>query len=161
LNESRLVNYRLASIDELRAVRDAVKIIEHLARYKNKPAGGAATSSPAARPAPPAGIPVTTTPNASRSPAASLSQLGEEFEEATKVNMIPEAATRPAAAAVARPTSAPPVAKPATLPARPAITAAAPRRPAQSDDRTVVGQLPPAAKDEDADFTSIIDKLGE
>jgi hypothetical protein len=36
LNESRLVNYRQASIDELRAVRDAVKNIEHLARYKNK-----------------------------------------------------------------------------------------------------------------------------
>jgi len=101
-------------------------------------------------------------PNASRLPAASLSQLGEEFEEATKVNMIPEAATRPAAA-VARPTAAPPAARPATLPARPAvaITAAPPKRPAQSDDRTVVGQLPAAPKDEDADFTSIIDKLGE
>ncbi len=36
LNEARLVNYRQVSIDELRAVRDAVKNIEHLARLKNK-----------------------------------------------------------------------------------------------------------------------------
>ena len=36
LNESRLVNYRQVSIDELRAVRDTVKNIEHLARLKNK-----------------------------------------------------------------------------------------------------------------------------
>ncbi|CAB4144463.1 hypothetical protein UFOVP456_43 [uncultured Caudovirales phage] len=36
LNEARLVNYRQVSIDELRAVRDTVKNIEHLARLKNK-----------------------------------------------------------------------------------------------------------------------------
>ena len=36
LNESRKVNYRQASVDELRAVYDAVRNIEHLARLKNK-----------------------------------------------------------------------------------------------------------------------------
>jgi hypothetical protein len=36
LNEARQVNYRQASIDELRAVYDAVRNIEHLARLKNK-----------------------------------------------------------------------------------------------------------------------------
>ena len=36
LDEARRVNYREVPIDELRAVRDAVKNIEHLARLKNK-----------------------------------------------------------------------------------------------------------------------------
>lgn len=36
LNESRLVNYRQIQVDELRAIRDTVKNIEHLARLKNK-----------------------------------------------------------------------------------------------------------------------------
>ncbi|MBE2252078.1 MAG: hypothetical protein IAE78_21260, partial [Myxococcus sp.] len=74
-----------------------------------------------------------------------------------KVNMIPDAA-RTAPPGVARP-AAPVAAKP-PAPARPpvAITAAAPKRAPPSEDRTVVGQLP---KDDDADFTSIIDKLGE
>ena len=36
LDEARMVNYREVPIDELRAVRDAVKNIEHLARLKNK-----------------------------------------------------------------------------------------------------------------------------
>ena len=36
LDESRTVNYRQASIDELRAIYDAVRNIEHLARLKNK-----------------------------------------------------------------------------------------------------------------------------
>jgi len=36
LNESRLVNYRQVPLDELRAIYDAVRNIEHLARLKNK-----------------------------------------------------------------------------------------------------------------------------
>lgn len=36
LNESRLVNYRSIPMDELRAIYDAVRNIEHLARLKNK-----------------------------------------------------------------------------------------------------------------------------
>lgn len=36
LDEARRVNYREVPVDELRAVRDAVKNIEHLARLKNK-----------------------------------------------------------------------------------------------------------------------------
>ena len=36
LDESRAVNYRQIPMSELRAIRDAVKNIEHLARYKNK-----------------------------------------------------------------------------------------------------------------------------
>jgi hypothetical protein len=36
LNEARSVNYRQVSVDELRAIYDAVRNIEHLARLKNK-----------------------------------------------------------------------------------------------------------------------------
>lgn len=36
LDESRAVNYRQIPMSELRAIRDAVRNIEHLARYKNK-----------------------------------------------------------------------------------------------------------------------------
>ncbi len=70
------------------------------------------------------------------------------------MNAIPDAArTAP---------TAPP--KPATQPARPAVPAAkitsAPAKKPPAEDRTVVGNLP-GPKDDDADFTSIIDKLGE
>jgi hypothetical protein len=129
-----------------------LKVVElELARYKNKP--GAPAARPAAAPpaAPPAARPAAGPP--------SQSQLGDDEEMATKVNAIPVDVARSAAA---RP-AAPPANK--QTGARPAvsITAAAPQKRPQGEDRTVVvatsNSLPKS--DDDVDFTSIIDNLGE
>ena len=123
------------------------------------PAGAApAAARPAA--APPAS-------SASRPPASNLANsfLGDDDEGATRVNPIPEPA-RAAPPAAAKPAAAP--AKPATA-ARPAvsITAAKPQaRPQETSDRTVVMSTgtalpPPAGGDDDVDFSSIVDNLGE
>ncbi|MEW5743137.1 MAG: hypothetical protein AB1938_29750, partial [Myxococcota bacterium] len=102
--------------------------------------------------------PAAARPAAQSTAAAAASFLGEEDEElATKVNALPpvEAPKKPAAQ---------PAAKPAA-PAKPAvsISAAPAKKPQQGEDRTVVvstsNSLPKS--DDDVDFTSIIDNLGE
>ena len=131
-----------------------LKVVElELARYKNKPAGAAPATG--ARPA--------AAPAAARPAASNLANsfLGDDDEGATRVNAIPDQRPPPPAAK-----PAPPVAgKPA--PARPAVAitaATAQKRPQEGNDRTVVmstGTLPPASGDDDVDFTSIVDNLGE
>jgi hypothetical protein len=144
-----------------------LKVVElELARYKNKPAGAPAAPRPAAPAAPAA---------AARPPASNLANsfLGEDEEQATRVNMIPvdvPVPARPAAAPAARPAApaaAPP--RPAAAPPRPpiAITAAPAQKRVEKEDRTVVmpasaaASLPPAQDDDDVDFSSIVDNLGK
>lgn len=121
-----------------------LKVVElELARYKNKPAtttrpAVSSPSSPGAR-----GVP---------SPLAAAVE-----EEATKVNQVERAAPAHAPRSAALP------ARPATAAKGVAITAApAQKRPA-GEDRTVVmpQKAPPKEGDDETDFTSIIDNLGD
>lgn len=129
-----------------------LKVVElELARYKNKPGATArpATGTMAARPAPP-------------TPGPAQSQLGDDDEMATKVNAIPVEIAK--TAAPPRPAAAPPANKQTGTRPAVSITAAAPqKRPQPGEDRTVVvatsNSLPKS--DDDVDFTSIIDNLGE
>lgn len=122
-----------------------LKVVElELARYKNKP--GAAAARPAAQ----------------STAAAAASFLGEDDEEqATKVNALPPVEARPARP----PTAAHPAVGAKAPAAKPAvaISAAPAKKPQQGEDRTVVvatsNSLPKS--DDDVDFTSIIDNLGE
>lgn len=129
-----------------------LKVVElELARYKNKPGAPArpATSAApaAARPAPP-------------TPGPSQSHLGDDEEMATKVNAIPVDIAKSAAPPRA---AAPPANKQTGTRPAVSITAAAPQKRPQGEDRTVVvatsNSLPKS--DDDVDFTSIIDNLGE
>jgi chromosome segregation ATPase len=149
---------------EVKRLQDAVqekskqlKVVElELARYKNKPAG--VTSSPSR-------IPSTTVPSAPPMRAAAPPPVGGDDEEGetTGINPMPAAAPR----------AAPPAAPRAAAPTRPPVSVTAPlpqKVPPPRDERTVVmtpaqaaaaqGAPKPAA-DEEADFTSIIDGLGD
>lgn len=161
-----------------------LKVVElELARYKNKPA----TSSPSGIQAAPAAARAAPPRPAASSIANSF--IGEDEEQATRVNTIPVDLQKKAAAATQSASvpktgntgipvqSAPgtgktgiPVAKPGVAaPARPgvAITAAPAQKRQEKEDRTVVmpaataSALPPAQGDDDVDFTSIVDNLGE
>jgi hypothetical protein len=124
-----------------------LKVVElELARYKNKPAGAVSSSpSSAGRLAPP--------PPAAKSPLQAA--LGDDDEvSATAVTEIPNrpaaGPAKPAAAAGAKP----PPAKSPVAGAKPPAPAAKPPMPAPAT-------LPKSATDDETDFTSIIDNLGD
>ncbi len=131
-----------------------LKVVElELARYKNKPAGAGTAARPAV---------ASTTAPAARSPLAAAVE-----EEATKVNTIPDAAKPPSQRApTGQHARVPPPAQAGRAPAV-AITAAQAQKQHAGEDRTVVvptGQAPKkpaAAGDDETDFTSIIDNLGD
>ena len=121
-----------------------LKVVElELARYKNKPAGAATSTTPAFK------------PGAAKPAASSIAaSLGADDEPPTGVNPIPEAA-KPAPARPA------PAARPAAPAAKlPAISAAAPKKTVEREERTMVMPANTPPSDED-DFTSLIDNLGE
>jgi ParB family chromosome partitioning protein len=129
-----------------------LKVVElELARYKNKPA--VATSSPSRL------IPTTTVTNTAAParpavPATHGPAVGDEDEPSTNINAIPPSVPRTAAAP-----------RPITKPM--GMTPAAPQRTAPpKEERTLVSPsgatLPPPVKGENEDdFTSIIDELGD
>ena len=146
----------------------ALKVVElELARYKNKPAGATATRPVAAKPA---------DPKTSIS-AAIGNAFGDDNDEATRANLIPVDMRAPSVPADSgMRTEAVRVAPRTQLGVGAVVKAANPvltpapsgKRPPDRDERTVVmpagATLPPKKKgddDDDADFTSLIDNLGD
>ncbi|MBS1152793.1 MAG: aglZ, partial [Myxococcaceae bacterium] len=157
----------------------ALKVVElELARYKNKPAAGAARPA-AAKPAESKGSSIAAAfeegnedatranviPVEMRAPAAHAAHADSGMRtEAVRVPPKTQPGTPGRAAATTQPSV--PVPKPA---AGPLLTAAvATKRPPEREERTVVmpaGTVMPAKKkaedDDEADFTSLIDNLGD